>query len=174
MSKKFFTQCSESFHLLVCQDISRLTIIMQLLTQAVNTRHIPNTVSLLQEYCPSVLKTTCFNEYNIPFRREVKATEIGHLFEHILLEQLCIEKLEMGCRSAEYSGRTYWNWVKEPRGLFKIYIDATFSDHQYITHALDRTVHITEKVLSNLPVRMRIVSLPVQTNAARLSRYLTT
>ena len=151
MSKKFVYHASVSFSLLVSQEIQNTVILMKLNTIAVNTRHIENITELMQLYCPSVLRTHCFNNQNLPFRQEVKATEIGHLFEHILLEELCVNKLACGVRSAIFNGRTNWNWIKEPRGLFHIIIDAGFSDHLVFSTALAHAVEITESLLFHLP-----------------------
>lgn len=129
---------------------------MQLHTRAVNTRYIPHTSFILQRQCPSVLRTKCYNDRNLPFREEVRATEIGHLFEHILLEELCLEKLADGSVSAVFNGRTQWNWLKEPRGLFHINIDAGFSDQTHFPLALSKTIEITETVLSCLPSSLGI------------------
>lgn len=151
MSKKFLYRASPSFSLLISQEVQNTLILMKLNTRAVNTRHIQNITELLQLYCPTVLRTRCFNERNIPFRLEVKATEIGHLFEHILLEELCVNKLACGVRSAVFNGRTNWNWIKEPRGLFHITIDAGFSDQLLFPTALSRAMDVTESILTHLP-----------------------
>lgn len=155
MSKKFLYRLSPSFSLLISQEVQNTLIIMKLNTTAVNTRYIPNITQLLQFYCPSVLKTHCFNERNLPFRQEVKATEIGHLFEHILLEELCLRKLDCGSSSVVFNGRTNWNWIKEPRGLFHITIDAGFSDQLVFPNALNRAIEVTEQLLSHLPTAQK-------------------
>lgn len=155
MSKKFVYHQSSSFSLLVSQEVHNTLILMKLNTYAVNTRCIPNISALLQLQCPTVLSTRCFNERNLSFRQEVKATEIGHLFEHLLLEELCIKKLDCGLKSVVFNGQTNWNWVKEPRGLFHIIIDAGFSDQLIFPAALSRTIEITETILTHLPVSQK-------------------
>src|SRR3989344_4488342 len=71
-------------------------ITMELSIPSVTTKDFPQTFAILQKRLPSVLQSQCFNEENIPFLLEVKTTEIGHLFEHILLEYLCELKLRQG------------------------------------------------------------------------------
>lgn len=142
---------------------------MKLNTLAVNTRHIPNITMLLQFHCPTVLTTRCFNERNLPFRQEVKATEIGHLFEHVLLEELCINKIDCGSKAVVFNGRTNWNWVKEPRGLFHITIDASYSDQLVFLTALSRTIEIAEAVLSHLPSSQKRTT---SSRAYELASYL--
>jgi len=155
MSKKFHYRASPSFSLLISQEVQNTLILMKLNTVAVNTRFIPNVTRLLQFHCPSVLRTRCFNDRNLPFRQEVKSTEIGHLFEHILLEELCVRKLNCGLKSAVFNGRTNWNWIKEPRGLFHITIDAGFSDQLVFPMSLTRAIEITESILTYLPASQK-------------------
>ena len=162
---------SLSFSLLVSQEVQNTVILMKLNTTAVNTRHIENITGLLELYCPAVLKTRCFNNQNLPFRQEVKATEIGHLFEHILLEELCVNKLACGVRSAVFNGRTNWNWIKEPRGLFHIAIDAGFSDQLVFPGALTRAIEITESLLFHLPDRQKYQTMLVS-SPYELESYL--
>ena len=75
------------FSLLITQKQTSAKITMQLFYNQVNTCDIPVIVDLLQEHLPNVLFTQCFNDEGFPFNVEVKNTEIGHLFEHILLNR---------------------------------------------------------------------------------------
>ncbi len=172
MSKKFFYHTSSFFTLLISQETTQTLILMQLHTQVVNTRYIPDTHRILQQQCPSVLKTKCYNDRNLPFHKEVRATEIGHLFEHILLEELCIGKLANGSDSAVFNGQTKWNWIKEPRGLFHINIDAGFSDQFHLPQALEKSISITETVLSFLPSSQRVKPYVVRQDTSDLTPFL--
>src|SRR5258706_436221 len=97
----------ELFSLFVQKKKHTTRILMKLNTPIVNTRELPETYQLLETDLPSILRSQCFNELHLPFASEVKSTEIGHLFEHILLEYLCISKLEQGISNrASYSGNT--------------------------------------------------------------------
>src|ERR1700737_3152384 len=105
------------FTLAIIQRTNFTKIIMQS-PNYINTGEIPFIVDQLKEYLPNVLMTQCYNEDNLPFALEVRNTEIGHLFEHILLEYLCQLKIAKGFAKAEFAGRTRWNWIKDPRGKF--------------------------------------------------------
>lgn len=122
---------------------------MSLYVSHINTSTLPHTFVILKEKLPSILKSQCFNDDKIPFYEEVKQTEIGHLFEHILLEYLCMEKLQSGAQHATYSGVTDWNWRKEAQGTFHITIDAGQLDKSLLKRALDKTVQLTNIILSS-------------------------
>jgi len=113
----------------------------------INTRELPHTFQIIKRELPSLLVSTCFNEHNLPFKEEVKHTEIGHLFEHIVLEYLCLIKLADGHDTAVYNGVTSWNWVKETRGTFHIRIDVPFKDKKYLKQALEKTYTLMAKLL---------------------------
>jgi hypothetical protein len=83
------------FSLHVMQKPSSTKITMQSFGEHVHTGHIPFIEDLLKKYLPTVLLTQCYNDEQLPFAQEVKDTEIGHLFEHILLEYLCQLKSQM-------------------------------------------------------------------------------
>jgi len=79
----------------------------------------------------------------------VRRTEIGHLFEHILLEYLCQEKLLKGFDKAIFSGNTQWNWKREPRGMFHIYINMPYSDTDIFPEALKKSISLAKMILRN-------------------------
>jgi hypothetical protein len=137
------------YHLEVAQQKTKTFLSMQLLGSAVNTREIPQTYSLLHKFLPAILRAQCFNDDQLPFRQEVCHTEIGHLFEHILLEYLCLEKLSRGYNRATYQGVTQWNWKKDPRGMFHICIDSGHADHGFFPIALKKTMQLMEIILES-------------------------
>ncbi|HEY3297818.1 MAG TPA: hypothetical protein VGK34_04105, partial [Armatimonadota bacterium] len=60
----------------------------------------------------------CDNENGYSFRQESRATEIPHLFEHLIIElQGQVQ------RSSILRGETQWNWRIDPRGRFHVYVD---------------------------------------------------
>lgn len=124
-------------------------ILMTLFTPIVNTAEIPQTLQLLETLLPSVLKTRCFNDKDLPFDQEVTQTEIGHLFEHILLEYLCIYKLQSGCNCAKFKGFTDWNWQLNPWGTFSITINCGYRDLRIFAQALDKSIALTQLILSH-------------------------
>ncbi|NTU73426.1 hypothetical protein HGB07_04630 [Candidatus Roizmanbacteria bacterium] len=118
-----------------------------------NTRELPLVSSFLEEKLPTIFSSLCFNEDNLPFSEEVKATEVGHLFEHILLEHLCQNQLLNGCDCAVFSGRTYWNWKKEQEGIFHIVVDAGKEHSSIFEDALEKTIHLTNDIF-RLPLHV--------------------
>lgn len=120
---------------------------MLLLKDPVNTSDIPSTYDVLQYFLPGVLNTECFNDQGLPFSREVKKTEIGHLFEHILLEYMCQLKIGKGYKSAIYAGRTKWNWERDPRGVFHIRINCTLKDADIFPPALEKSIKLMKIIL---------------------------
>ena len=122
-------------------------ITMDLLYNQLNTAEIPYLMDVLQENLPSVLFTKCYNDLDLPFKDEVRNTEIGHLFEHILLEYLCQQKIAKGARTATYAGRTRWNWHRDPLGRFHIHLNCGRKDADILPIALESTVSLMKLVL---------------------------
>lgn len=138
---------SNFFNLSITHRIQTLRINMYLNTSFLTTSSLPATSKILTKDLPSVLLTECFNAEQLPFSEEVKNTEIAHLFEHILLEYLCIEKINHGSNNAVFSGRTHWNWVKYPKGSFFITITMEKSDLTLLSPALEKSITLMEKLL---------------------------
>ena len=113
------------------------------------TTRLPATTNVLAAHLPSVFDCQCFNDANKDFEDESKNTELGHLFEHILLEYLCMEKLEKGHTEAVYEGVTNWNWQKEKFGTFNIEITAGLEDIEIIERAFRKSVNLLNKILVN-------------------------
>ena len=143
-----------SFSIKHYTDTTRMT--MKVFTQEITTNVIPETYKILQRRLPRVLESKCFNDEDLPFSEEVKSTEIGHLFEHILLEYLCMEKVAQGYDEATYNGVTNWNWQKDPYGTFYITIDAGHNDLAIFPRALQKTVDLVSHILDHMPQSSQI------------------
>lgn len=124
-------------------------ISLQALTGIAHTSSVADTVSILKTYLPSVLASECFNDKNLPFSEEVKDTELGHLFEHILLEYLCELKMAKGTENVEFSGTTSWNWKKEMFGTFHIVISCGKEDRDIIYLAIEQTAKLVNSILQS-------------------------
>lgn len=148
---KFYStpQTFETKHLFLSYSYSKNNIRMSLKinTPHISTKSFPKTYAILKEIVPSVLTSQCFNDQNIPFNKEVKNTEMGHLLEHILLEFLCVEKMNDGSEEADFSGETAWNWTRDPYGTFMITIECSFSDYIFFLPALEKSIQILEIIL---------------------------
>jgi hypothetical protein len=135
------------FSLIVKQNNKHTDITMNMFNAIVNTRSLPHTYTILGNQLPSIYKATCFNDNNLPFSEEVLHTEIGHLFEHILLEYLCLYKIKNGSRAAVFNGETSWNWKSEPYGTFHISIDAGVRDDRVFEQALNSSISLINTIL---------------------------
>ena len=122
-------------------------ILMCLNTSTNNTSELPETYSILSNQLPSIFSCECFNDYNLPFSQEVQRTELGHLFEHILIEYLYEEKLALGLDDFELSGETAWDWKCDPRGTFYISINAKDLDRKIFINAFEKGVLLLQKIL---------------------------
>lgn len=137
------------FSLGITQSKYSTQIRMQLLNNQLNTNTIPFIDELLQVHLPTVLRTECFNDDNLPFALEVRNTEIGHLFEHILLDYLCQLKIAKGSSKAVFAGRTRWNWVRDPKGMFHIKLNCGAEDADIFPLALEKTISLMQIILQN-------------------------
>lgn len=124
-----------------------IEMVMQVNQQHAWTDDLPDTFSILETNLPSVLETKCFNDWDLPFVEEVKATSMGHLFEHIALDYLCVDKVNSGSNGARFSGHTRWNWEKYPEGSFLVCLEIKPEDQQFLLTALPKTIHLTETIL---------------------------
>jgi len=141
-------EIKNTFSLKIKQNSKSAKIKMMMLREPINTQDIPHTLKIVENHLPTVLTTQCFNEDRIPFHQEIKSTEIGHLFEHILLEYMCQLKINNGHENAEFTGRTRWNWECDPRGLFHIHINSNKEDFEILSLALEKSIALLKKILS--------------------------
>lgn len=141
------TRYSSPFFSFTLKQLSHsVNLEMQFMCGITNTRTLPQTYSFLKKNIPSILQCQCFNDDGLPFVKEVKHTEIAHLFEHILLDQLCQEKSFDG--DAEYSGKTEWDWKKYPVGSFKVTVESKKKEERYLAVALNKSINLMERLLS--------------------------
>lgn len=154
----------------VLQDSTLIT--MQVHSAHVTTRRLPKTTALLKLHCPTVLKTKCFNEENLPFRKEVRDTEIGHLFEHMLLDFLCKEAIAAGANEALYKGDTSWDWNVAARGSFEITISLGMEEEKLLKKALPKAIAVTETILSSGTAADRSMKTPQVTSKNSLSGHV--
>lgn len=140
---------SETFGFDFKVESSECTIDMQVFSSHISTSSLPRTKELLQLHCPLVLQSECFNELNLPFFEEVNATEIGHLFEHILLAYLYEERVSQGVADAVYEGETTWNWSAFPYGSFTITVTLDDASETLLHEALKKTITVVEMILAS-------------------------
>jgi hypothetical protein len=139
---------NDDFAVAVGLSEMRTDIVMELYHSRVTTRYFPETTAILDRYLPSIFRSKCFNDEGNTFRTEVKRTEIGHLFEHILLEYLCLVKREKGLAVSPYNGSTRWDWDTDTRGTFHITIDSGTGDKEIFSIALDRSIQLLLRIIA--------------------------
>lgn len=106
----------------------------------------PGSRAVLSKFLPSIFKCQCFNPKNQSFYKEAKKTEIAHLFEHIILEYMCLEKVEY-TDEISYSGKTSWN-SKKITGDFKIEIECSVADSFVFLKALAKSIKLMDIILA--------------------------
>ncbi|MDP4000254.1 MAG: hypothetical protein Q8Q11_02375 [bacterium] len=93
----------------------------------------------LLDMLPSLREHICYNRSGLPFVEELENTELGHVFEHVVLAIL--ER-----RGLCASGQTTWNWHRDPIGTYHVTI-ATGKKH-----LVKESILIAQTVLTNLMV----------------------
>jgi hypothetical protein len=89
-------------------------------TDAYLTSEAPRLPRMLFKLFPHMATQRCYNDGGYSFRREAQATEIPHLFEHLIIE--IQDQVRRGI-GEPFSGETQWNWTIDPRGLFYVTVD---------------------------------------------------
>lgn len=140
---------SDHFSLRLKHAKNKTKLIMDIKNNIINTYELPHTVSILKNELPSIFESTCYNDFKYPFYKEVLRTEIGHLFEHILIENFCIIKLNYGFNDAEYTGVTKWNWYIYPKGSFHITISAGLKDIKFLSEAMSKSIALITQILAS-------------------------
>ncbi len=123
---------------------------MSLLCDVIYTSQITGIYNKLFAFLPTVLTTECFNEKHLPFREEVAQTEIGHLFEHILLEYMSINK-EKSMKNFSIEGRTFWNAINLPIKKFTIDIYCKLSDFPIFIKSLEPSCKLIDTLIGDRP-----------------------
>jgi hypothetical protein len=115
-------------------------------TNYISTENFPHTHSLLKKSLPSIFLSECINDKNNTFSQEVRNTEIPHLFEHILLANLCRYYTITAESTSEFSGWTSWNWITEVKGTFDIEISGNFSQPISISEVIFQSIDILDEI----------------------------
>ena len=106
---------------IIFHDTCRATLVVEMLeTDAFTTAGRPHIPRILFKMLPQMATQHCFNDDGISFRREAQATEIPHLFEHLIIE---IQNQVRRGIGVPLSGETCWNWTVDPRGMFYVTVD---------------------------------------------------
>lgn len=63
---------------------------------------------------PGLAEHRCANDHGRPFSDEAAATEVAHLFEHVVLELLALSG------STRPTGDTVWDFGRDGRGVYEV------------------------------------------------------
>jgi len=121
-----------------------------------STEHAPHIPRLLFKLFPHLARHRCDNENGFTFRKESRATEIPHLFEHLIIElQGQVQKTRI------LRGETQWNWRIDPRGRFHVYVD--YENETLVLGA----IRLAERIINALDNR-RIEKLDIEQEIEKL------
>jgi hypothetical protein len=121
-----------------------------------STRHAPHVPRLLFKLFPHLSRHKCDNDKGYTFRRECQATEIPHLFEHLI-----IELQGQAHRTSTLKGETEWNWHVDPRGLFHVTVD--YNNEMLVLGA----IRVAERIMNALDEH-QIDALDIHEDVERL------
>lgn len=136
---------SKNFRVEVRQLSEKVLLTQQILDGRTSTSDLPVTYQILKENIPTVFDNECFNTEDLPFEIEVRKTEVGHLLEHLILENLKIESWRMS-QPADFVGQTTWNWYREKYGKFNIEIWLDFKSRRFFKRAFRKSIFLLEKI----------------------------
>src|SRR3989338_10213423 len=127
------------FQLNLTQLKDQALLNIKFLTPFVNSRSISTLKNTLNLKLPSIFEHKCFNDNNLPFSREALNTELGHLYEHILIEYIHQFKKKNQFPGLVVKGVTSWNWNISPKGAFEIVINSSDEDLFILREAILKT-----------------------------------
>lgn len=126
-----------------------LAIRMEMGVPVLNTSLIPQTSRILNKQLPDISRHKCYNQKKLPFLKEAENTEIGHLFEHILIEYLYQHLNRTKQSDIFLKGETSWDWHKDKPGTFHIEIRYNKLASSKLFIALKQSIVLTSQILQN-------------------------
>lgn len=138
-----------------------------------HTKYFTHTFDIVKKKLPSMLRCQCDNSDHVAFADELKKTEIGHLLEHILLENLCQEKILSGKKNAEFEGRTYWSPNQKEYVDYFILIKKKKSDRSILENALKKSLALLDEILASEPNQNLIEPMYVFSDSEKLAGFET-
>lgn len=120
----------------------------------------PGLQSFLGSELPSIFTCSCDNPDQNSFAQEVTNTELAHLFEHVLLEYLCDEKISTNTYPVAYSGRTFWGDRDLPKGTFRIKISMSDTEANLLNNALSKAHTLMSKLYTTTNSSKELSAVP--------------
>jgi hypothetical protein len=106
---------------IVFYDTNRAKLVVEIPeSEPFTTHERPRIPRILFKLFPHMATQRCYNDAGYSFRREALATEIPHLFEHMIIE--IQDQVRRGV-GQPFAGETQWNWTVDPRGRFYVMVD---------------------------------------------------
>ena len=106
---------------IVFYDTNRAKLVVEIPeSEPFTTHERPRIPRILFKLFPHMATQRCYNDAGFSFRREALATEIPHLFEHMIIE--IQDQVRRGV-GQPFAGETQWNWTVDPRGRFYVMVD---------------------------------------------------
>lgn len=136
---------SNNFRVRIRRLGGKFLLTQQVLDRRVSTVDLPTTYQVLEKSIPTIFDNECFNDANLPFKEEVKKTEVGHLLEHLILENLKIESIKEN-RPVDFNGQTTWDWYREKYGKFNIEIQVNYKNMDMFDRAFNMSVSLLETI----------------------------
>ena len=103
---------------IVFHESGQATLVVEMTdTDPFTTEDRPHIPRILFKMLPQMATQHCCNDEGLSFGREAQATEIPHLFEHLIME---IQNQVRRGVGVPLSGETRWNWTVDPRGRFYV------------------------------------------------------
>lgn len=113
----------------------------------------------LLQVLPHLAIHRCVNRSGLPFEEELNDSELGHVFEHVILALLFQ-------RGMFVRGQTTWNWQRDPIGTYHVTINT--GKRLLVKECLLIAQAIFSNVLVGPPLRLRPIDLPPGTAPASL------
>ena len=148
-NESIFTVNNNYFDLSTFYSGDQLKMIMQTRNAPITTADLPHTYEVVSKIYPEVFKTQCFNSLQLPFSEEIKCTELGHLFEHFLIQSLLDAHIKNNPQiDACIDATTDWNWQRDPRGTFHIHIkNIPLLDPKLVSESLIKSNDLMQLIL---------------------------
>ena len=140
---------------------SRLTVRFR---HQLYSSQIPELAGKLLVTLPSLREHLCTNRSGLPFTDELQDTELGHVFEHVMLAVL-------HQRGLAARGQTTWNWNRDPIGTYHVTISTgkrlLVKESMLIAQAILTNALLGPAIRFHLPSKAPDPELPVFVHPAR-------
>ncbi len=114
------------------------------------TCDMPGALSVLKREIPTIFDNKCFNDTGKTFYEEAKNTQTAHLFEHIILENMCLAKIKYA-DSAAYNGKTFWDKYAKDK-CYQIRLSVPLVDWPIFINAFTKSISLVNQMTTYPPL----------------------